>query len=223
MFEKMANSQLLEIILLAAVAGVILFRLYTTLGKRTGSEQPPEYHVTGRDTGEAVATGDKARPAQPAVLERPSDPVLSGLFDISLAERDFDQDKFLAGARAAYEMIETAFAEGDRATLRPLLDIDVYAAFEAAIAQREAHNQKGVFTFVGFKEVKIVGARLKDRRAEIGVSFLAQCISAVLDADGKVVNGNDKTVCEVSDVWTFSREVGARDPNWTLIATAGQE
>jgi predicted lipid-binding transport protein (Tim44 family) len=219
----MANAQLLEIILLAAVAGVVLFRLYTILGRRTGGEHPPDYHVAGRETGEAVAIGDKTAVSQPAVVERPTDPVLSGLFDISLVDRDFDKDKFLSGARAAYEMIETAFAEGDCETLRPLLDADVYAAFESAIALRGKQRQRSVFTFVGYKEVKVATAAMNGYRAEIAVSFEAQCISAVLDTDGKVVEGDDKSVREVSDIWTFARDVRARDPNWMLVATAGKD
>lgn len=218
----MANSQLLEIVLLAVIAGVVLFRLYAVLGKRTGHEPPPDYHVAGRDAGEAVATGDKVKPAKPAGVERPSDPVLSGLFDISLADRDFDKDGFVEGAKSAYEMIETAFFAGDRGSLHMLLDEEVFAAFDAAISAREALGHSCVFTFVGFREVKIVAAGMKNRRAEISVSFEARFISATKDAEGKMVEGDDKTVRDVTDIWTFARDTRARDPNWTLIATAGE-
>lgn len=219
----MANSQLLEIIVLAVIAGVVLFRLYMVLGKRTGHERPSDYHVSGRETGEAVATGDKVKPAQHAGVERPSDPILSGLFDISLADRDFDKDKFIDGARSAYEMIETAFAGGDRQILRALLGDEVYAAFDAAITARETEKRTCVFTFVGLRDARITAAILKNRRAEITVSFEAQFISAVKDADGKTVEGDDRTVRDVTDIWTFARDTRARDPNWILVATAGED
>lgn len=218
----MANAQLLEIFLIAAVAAVVLFRLYMILGRRTGHEQESDYRLSGHEAGEAVAHGNKDKKQRPATaIERPSDPVLSGLFDISLADRGFDKDKFLEGARAAYELIETAFAAGDRETLKPLLDGEVFTAFDAAISAREAKNQRCQFTFVGFQEVKIIAASLKNRTAEIVVGFEARFISAVLDAAGKVIEGDDKAVRDATDIWTFSRNIRDRNPNWVLIATAG--
>jgi predicted lipid-binding transport protein (Tim44 family) len=217
----MADSQLLEIIVIATIAGIVLFRLYMVLGRRTGHERPPQdYRLDGRETGEAVAAGDKiARPASSSV-ERPTDPVASGLFDISLADRGFDRDHFLIGARAAYEMIETAFAAGKREVLRPLLSDEVYAAFDAAISAREAKGCKCGFTFVGFGDVKILTAALKGRIAEIVLSFEARFISETTDAAGTVVEGDGKAVSNVTDIWTFSRDMRSRDPNWTLVATA---
>lgn len=211
---------MLEIILIAMVAGFIVFRLYTVLGRRTGNERPPQdYRLPGSERETVPA---RVTPAAPRPVENISDPVQSGLFDISLADRTFDKDKFLAGARAAYEMIETAFAAGDRETLRPLLGGDVYAAFDAVIFEREKAAHRCNFTFVGFKEVKVLAAALKEHIAEITLCFESQFVSATLDISGKVVDGDDKSVRDVTDIWTFSRDVRARNPNWTLIATAGE-
>jgi predicted lipid-binding transport protein (Tim44 family) len=221
----MADSQLLEIILIATVAGVILFRLYSVLGRRTGNERSPEdYRLPDRQPASrqrdgAVPTGEVSNLASSRIVGRPVDPVLSGLFDISLADRNFDKDKFLAGARSAYEMIETAFANADQASLRPLLSEPVYAAFETALKQRLTDNQTCNFTFIGFKDVKIIAAELKNTVAEITVSFSAQFISAVRDGAGNIVEGDDKTVRQICDIWTFARDVHARNPNWVLTAT----
>ncbi len=225
----MASSQLLDIFLIALVAGVILFRLYTVLGRRTGHERPPQdnYRLSGSPparTGEdsAVPGGEARNVARPALSERPADPVASGLLDIQLADRSFDKDHFVTGARAAYEMIVTAFANNDRTGLRPLLNEEVYAAFEGAMRGRDERGEKVTFTFVGFKEVKIVSAVLKGRIAEITLSFDAQFISATSDAHGALLEGDTKTVRDVNDIWTFSHDVRARDPNWTLVATSGE-
>ncbi len=222
----MANFQLLDILLIATVAGIILFRLYMVLGRRTGHERPPQenYRLSGNPparTGDAPAKDDGRIPARPALAQRPSDPVAGGLVDIQLADRAFDKDHFLSGGRAAYEMIVTAFANNDRAALRPLLSEEVYAAFDAAIRGREQRGEKVAFTFVGFKDVKIVAAALKGRMAEVTLTFGAQFISATTDAHEALIEGDTKTVREVIDVWTFSRDVRARDPNWTLVATSG--
>jgi len=223
----MANSQLLDIFLIAMVAGVILFRLYTVLGRRTGHERPPQenYRLSApAQTGEdaSVTTGEGPSAARPALTDRPADPVAGGLLDIQLADRGFNKDHFVTGARAAYEMIVTAFANNDRAGLRPLLSEEVYTAFEGAIRGREERSEKVTFTFVGFKEVKIIAAALKGRVAEITLIFDAQFISATSDAHGALIEGDIKTVRGVTDTWTFSRDVRARDPNWTLVATSGE-
>jgi predicted lipid-binding transport protein (Tim44 family) len=225
----MANSQLLDIFLIAMVAGIILFRLYTVLGRRTGHERPPQDNYRfSRNPDAAPPADDKvvtlpergAVRADPA-SEQPADPVARGVLDIKLADRNFEAEHFVAGARSAYEMIVTAFAKGDRATLRPLLSGEVFGAFDHAIAARETRHETIAFTFVGFKDVKIVEAGLKARTAEITLAIGAQFISATSDASGTVVEGDPKSVRDVTDVWTFSRDTRARDPNWMLIATSG--
>jgi predicted lipid-binding transport protein (Tim44 family) len=221
----MANSELLDIVLIA-VAGFLLFRLYTVLGRRTGHERPPQDAYRLQPNPEAPAApaaednvvslpGAKAAPANPA------DPVARGILDIRLADRNFEPEHFLSGARQAYEMIVTAFANGDRAGLRPLLSDEVFHAFDGSIAARESAHEHTAFTFVGFKDAKIVEAALKARIAEVTVAFGAQFISATLSEAGAVVEGDAKTVRDVTDVWTFSRDTRARDPNWTLVATSG--
>jgi predicted lipid-binding transport protein (Tim44 family) len=142
--------------------------------------------------------------------------------DIKLADRNFDTDHFVEGARKAYEMIVTAFARGDRDALRPLLSDEVYATFDNVIAEREARKEKVEFTFVGFREVKIVSAALQKNAADIAVTFSAQFISATLDSEGKILDGDPKAVRDVTDQWSFERNVRASDPNWRLVATSGE-
>jgi predicted lipid-binding transport protein (Tim44 family) len=219
----MASSQLLDIVLIA-VAGFLLFRLYTVLGRRTGHERPPQDNYRLAPDAAPPAAEDAAAPlpvAKRAEQPAQADPVARGLMDIKLADRGFETEHFLSGARQAYEMIVTAYANGDRASLRPLLSGEVYKAFDAAIAAREGAKEHTQFTFVGFKDAKIVQAALKSREAEITVAFGAQFISATTDGSGQLVEGDAKAVRDVTDVWTFSRDTRARDPNWTLVATSG--
>lgn len=234
------DSQYLEILILATVAGIVLFRLYTVLGRRTGNERPPrETYGLERSPAQSqtnsqaksqakagdnvVALPDRGSPRAEAGIEKPSDPVSRGLLDIKLADSHFDASEFLGGARQAYEMIVTAFAAGDLATLKPLLSKDVYAAFEDGVKAREGRGEKTEFTFVGFKDAKIAEAVLKGRNAEIGISFSAQFISVTRNSAGQPVDGDARTVREVTDHWTFSRDVRSSDPNWTLIGTSGDE
>ncbi len=218
---NMADSQLLTIVLIASVACVILYRLYTVLGRRTGHERPPQenYPLGARQAENAVGAAAKISHISP---DRPSDPVASSLLDIGLADRTFDKEQFLKGARAAYEMILTAFASGDRTTLKPLLSDEVYAAFDAAIRQRETAGHKASLTLVGFTDVKIIAAALKNSIADITLAYSVRLISATADADGKVVDGDPTAVQDITDVWSFTRDVRAHDPNWVLIATSSE-
>lgn len=221
----MQDSQLLDIVLVAVTA-VLLFRLYTVLGRRTGNERSrDEVRLSSPplpQTKDNVATLPDRGSAKPdQVRENVSEPVAQVLMDIKLADRSFETERFIAGARGAYEMILTAFANADRATLKPLLNEEVFAAFDREIRTREERKEKVAFTFVGFKDTKIVHAAVKSRTGEITVVFGAQFISATTDASGAVTQGDTKTVRDVSDVWTFARDLRARDPNWTLIATSG--
>lgn len=218
----MANTQLLEILLLALVAGVILFRLYTVLGRRTGDEPPPKAYRVGPPAEQSADKPVVALPA-PRGVDMPTDPLARGLMEIKLADRNFEQGHFLAGARHAYELVLTAFSNNDRVTLKPLLSDEVYAAFDAAIREREARGETVHFTFIGFKDVKIVAAALRGKMADITVAFTAQFISSTANAQGEVVAGDPKSVHEVTDIWAFERNVRAGDPNWTLVHTSGEE
>ncbi|HWA69886.1 MAG TPA: Tim44/TimA family putative adaptor protein [Rhizomicrobium sp.] len=183
----MPDTQTLGLVIAASLAGLVCLRLYWVLGRRTGQEP---------QRGPAPTL-----PAQPAPqLLEPPVAGGNGLLDIQLADRSFDTQKFLSGARQAYARIVGAFAAGDRDTLRPLLSPDVYAAFDAGIAGRS----EAPAAFVRLSDARIVGAALHGTAAEITLAFTAQ-----------FANGS------VTDVWTFARTTDAADPNWTLVATSG--
>jgi len=169
------------------VAGIICFRLYSILGRRTGHEPSPQ----------PVPASRALSPPPPVPEGQPSS---NGLLDIQLADRGFDVSKFLAGARQAYTHIVNAFVKGDREALRPLLSPDVFAAFDAGIAARTEPAAE----LVKLHDAKITGSALHGREAEITVAFIAE-----------FATGN------ITDVWTFDRNLDSSDPNWVLVATSG--
>jgi predicted lipid-binding transport protein (Tim44 family) len=198
---EMPDTQLIEILIAAMVAGVILFRLYTVLGRRTGHEPPRA------DRAAASQAGTALRPAPV-----PAEPQARSLFDIQLADPSFEANHFLKGARTAYEMILKAFASGDRASLKPLLSDEVYKAFDTEIAARG--SAPAPENLAGLTDAHILQAALDEGTAEITVSFRAQF------ATGAPAS-KDYVQRDVTDIWTFARRIGASNPNWTLIATSG--
>jgi predicted lipid-binding transport protein (Tim44 family) len=234
-------------IIYATIAVVIFVKLRSVLGQRTGRERPPYDPYSARDTvrpstNDRSSTNDNVvalpgRAAEP--VPKPVDaavaadrwsgiaalgsPVAAGLDAIAREDKSFDGKHFVAGARAAYEMIVTAFAEGDRRTLKNLLSRDVYDGFEAAIRDREAKGETAESRFVSIDKSDITDAELRGRTAQITIRFVSQLVSVTRDRAGAVIEGSPEKVTDVTDVWTFARDLSSRDPNWKLVATeAGQ-
>jgi predicted lipid-binding transport protein (Tim44 family) len=220
-------------IIFLIIAVVIFMRLGSVLGRRTGNE-PSRFDprvktpAGGARNDNIVALPPRERPSAPTEapdlepLSRyaePDTPFYEGLVAVAKASPDFDPEHFLVGAKAAYEMIVTAFAQGDRSTLKNLLAPDVYDGFISAIAEREARRHKAELTFIGLEEAKLTSAELEGRTARISVRFLAELITCVRDSEGKVVEGDATEVQTIRDGWTFARETSSRDPNWKLVAT----
>jgi predicted lipid-binding transport protein (Tim44 family) len=235
-------------IIYAAIAVVIFVQLRRVLGQRTGRERPPYDPYSARDTlrpstNERPSTNDNVvalpgRAAEPppkpvevappagdrwSGLAEPGSTVAAGLDAIAREDKSFDGKHFIAGARAAYEMIVTAYAEGDRRTLKNLLSRDVYDGFEAAIREREAKGETAESRFVSIDKSDITDAELRARTAQVTIRFVSQLVSVTRDRNGAVIDGSPEKVTDVTDVWTFARDLSSRDPNWKLVATeAGQ-
>jgi predicted lipid-binding transport protein (Tim44 family) len=145
--------------------------------------------------------------------------VEQGLLTIFQADPAFDAGHFLDGSKQAYEMLVMAFAEGNRKVLKDLLSREVFDGFSAAIADRESRSEQIDQSFVGINKANIVEAEMKGGTAQITVKFVSQLISATRDKAGLVTSGDPQKIKEVTDVWTFARDIQARSPNWRLIAT----
>ncbi len=135
------------------------------------------------------------------------------------ASPGFALDPFIAGAKAAYEMIVTAFASGDRQTLQNLLDKDVLDSFTAAIEARESREASMTTQVVSIDQITIEDAGMHGRFAQITLRFASKLISATHDKSGALIDGNPDKSVDMIDIWTFARDVNSRDPNWKLIAT----
>jgi predicted lipid-binding transport protein (Tim44 family) len=244
--ESMHNVFDIYTIIFLALAVFIFLRLRSVLGQRTGRERPPYDPYSAREqvrepsrasdkvvtlpprpkTIEAVANKpaesaeeEEAAPVRWKGIASPDSPLAAGLDAIAAADADFDAHHFLTGARAAYEMIVNAYADGDRRTLKNLLSREVYEGFESAIGEREKRGETVENKFVSIDSAEIAGAEMRGRTAQLTVRFHSKLITATRDNNGNVIDGSAERVSDVTDVWTFARDVSARDPNWKLIAT----
>jgi predicted lipid-binding transport protein (Tim44 family) len=222
------GDQVIDIILFAMVAAFLVFRLWSVLGRRTGNERTPaEPRRPMIDVTPRAAAGDNVVPlpdrGRPAPPPREAGPLGAGLAQISAADPHFRVDAFVDGARHAFDLIVKSFADGDTATLRPLLSDEVYDVFAEAIRHRLATKETVETRVVSMADPEVVEARLDGRTASITLKFVSSQISATRTADGKIVEGDAERAVEHTDFWTFARNVRASDPNWILASTGPHE
>ena len=197
----MNNSfEYLDIILLAMIAGFIILRLRGILGRKTGHEKkvfrnPLNKKVTQRDTEKKV---------------------------VNLSSNNLDdvaREQFIKGAKAAYEMIITSFAKGDKNALKPLLNKEIYRNFSDEIDHRKKEKLKSELTFVGVKSAEIKNFEKKDNIYIFTVNFVSEIITCKKDKNNKVIEGNPDIIKTVNDVWKFSKNMWSSNPNWYLVET----
>jgi len=231
-------------LLFLVLAVIIILRLRSVLGRKSSEDdarverykaeqraraaagQGQDKIVTLPRRDRADASPEKAAASATADIEEKvrtlasgNEPLAEGLMSVARADSSFDPEHFLVGARQAYEMIVTAFAEANRKTLKGLLSKDVFEGFSAALTEREGRGEQIDQSFVGINKADIVEAEVKGGMAHVTVRFASELISATRDRDGTVIAGDPKRIKEVIDIWTFARDIGSRDPNWKLVAT----
>ena len=217
-------------IILLGICMVVVYRLISVLGSKTGNERPPFTHRDSESDGNVItlpgARREEAAQQQVPIktafdkLAPAGSALAKALTEIRDADHRFEPDHFLSGCRAAYEIIVTAFAAGDRKSLKPLISGDVYKSFDSAISERESQGKSLESNFVGVEKAEIVDAALKQRIAEVTVKFVSEVISVTKNADGAVIEGDPTTVRKITDIWTFARDTTSSNPNWKLVGTA---
>lgn len=246
----MTNGTIDVFTLIALIAAIVVaFKLRSVLGQRTDDDdarverrmRPPEPQDQDHGGADNVVTlptahvdHDEGRPEPPEPTEEEiqqrieqvanKDPrLMRGLQSIREVDPNFDPGHFIDGAKQAYEMIVTAFAEGNLKALREFLSDDVYRSFEAAIDEREKDGVILDQTFVGITKSDVLEAVVADGAANIAVHFGSEMISATRDKDGEVKAGDPNKVEDITDIWTFSRDISTEraraNPNWKLVAT----
>ena len=220
------GSQMIQIIILAAIALFLILRLRSILGTREGYEKSHEVSGGGparrRDRSFEVIEGGSADPDIADFVDPDSD-AGKALVDMKRVDHNFNVADFSHGARAAYEMIVMAYENGDVDTLRQYLTPEVFEPFEAAINARKAKGLTVEASFAGIREVKLTDAHF-DRatnEADITVRFVGELTSVVRDPDGRIVEGAPNELKQQKDVWTFTRSMVSENPNWLLTGTGG--
>jgi len=203
------------------IAAFLVLRLRSILGKRQGFERqtPPVQPNPARPPAGPIIDA-RAEPVQPAAAQtvpEAASPTGQALAQMRALDKSFDPARFLAGADQAFRMIVAAFAAGDRAGLRALLSDETYKAFEQAVSAREKAGETQVSEIRSMQHVSIDTAELKGRVGSVTVRIVSDQVSYTRDKDGRPLTGTD-AVTEITDLWTFERDLSQQDPTWRLVA-----
>ena len=228
------GTQYIDVVLFALVAVFLGLRLRSVLGRRTGNEKPPPEQSYRQDWRGGMGQSQPRPPGSGQVIDvrpvanrttnQPGANQPPGIAAIMEADPSFSPEGFMAGARGAFEMILHAFAEGDEATLRGLLETQVFESFSGAIRARNEAGEICANTLDGIEHAEIAEAGLASTaQARITVRFASKQRHATRDHEGKVIDGDPDHVLELVDLWTFTRDLRSRDPNWHLAATSTPE
>lgn len=212
----------IDLVLFGMIAAFLVLRLRGILGRRTGFERPSQAERTAAPAadprGARPATPAETRPVAAArALPDAGSPAGLTLARMQTVDRTFDAQRFLGGAEAAFRLIVAGFAAGDRVQLRALLGDDTYRSFETAIAAREAAGETQRSEIRSVEHASIEDAALDGTIAHITVRIVSDQIAETLGKDGRPVAGAD-AVAEITDLWTFTRDLSQPDPAWRLTA-----
>ncbi len=216
------DADLLITLIFAAIAVFVILKLRSVLGTRTGFEKKNEPYVPAERGEKVIPLPDRRQP-EAAPASKPEPAMDAGTAAIRRADPSFDPERFVEGAKMAFEMIVTAFAKGEEKALEPLLAPNVYESFTADIRRRREAGETRETTVAGIRQARIDQARLEGREARVTVLIVSEQINVTRDREGTVIDGDPKTAETVSDLWTFARDTRSRDPNWQLVETAAAD
>jgi predicted lipid-binding transport protein (Tim44 family) len=209
------EKNIMDIIILAAIAGFILYRLYKVLGQEVGFKP-------GAAPQEELAPVPVSR--KTASKHTASDEIKDKIRDLQALDTQFDQTNFLNGATSAFEMILAAFNQGDRSTLKSLLTKQFYPIFDKAIATREKKKEIWDNTLIRVQSSEITDVKIeKQTQVIITVKFVSDQILVTKNARGNIIEGDPDQIEVLTDIWTFTRDATSDDPNWLLAQTSTSE
>ena len=191
------DLQFFDIIIFAAIAVFIIYRLRSVLGKRTGfqKKQADQQFVKKQPTQK----NEEVKIPQLKENEQKLENVYRKL-------PSFEHKAFLEGAKKAFEIIITAFNKGDKTTLKNLVSKDVYKAFESAINDGSNNPNSQFYSLVieGIDDAKVENGKIT-----IGVNFISE----------QILSDNEEEIVKNKDTWVFEKPENSSGPAWTLVST----
>ena len=213
----------IDILIFAAIALFLIFRLRSILGSRDGFEQKrPE-----QSTFDGTAQTDNDNVPKKIVPLRTKKAASNmangqGLEAVRRADPLFKDDEFMQGAASAFSMVLQAFADGDLSTLRRLLAFELYEEFAQSIHARDKEGDQLTITVHAINDVQLTDGSVKDFIASVTVTFVSEQSRTVKNNAGDIVEDESEERAVITDIWVFERDTQLDDPNWKLVETQNE-
>ena len=216
---------MLQIFILAAVAIFLFWRLRAVLGSRDGFEKNIKNVKTSKKLIKSTNIIEEPSKADPDddIFDYVEENSRSA--DVFKKMKEFDSDfsvnKFVSGAKVAYEIIIMAFENGDTEKLGGLLEQKVLKSFKSVIEKRKKDGLVIEAKFIGMRDIRIIDASFSEKTkiADITLSFKSEISTVVKDAEGSVVEGHPDEIKKQKDTWVFTKDLSKKSPIWLLKST----
>ncbi len=219
-------GQYFDILVLLVVVAVIFYRLRSVLG--ISQENKEKRKITEENAAKIFDLLIKEAEQKQLNTVLSNDIVSEKNDDMNLSETDvvlqnipnFDKNRFLSGAKKAFEVIVEAFAKGDVSTLEMLVNKNLLKKFQDVWEQRKINGVVAETDFIGFNDAEIIEAKISSNNvAKIIVKFVSEQVNLLKNKQGDVIEGDDRFIQCITDVWTFERALTSSNPNWLLVST----
>lgn len=228
----------MDIIFFAAVAFYIFFKLFKQFGRIDEEEKKQieeklalkrkeilamQSQVMKQLQQKAIPLSSAENPSQnqaeKSILDSLDESTKQNFLKI-LQSANITAEFFVNGAKSAFEMVLKAFAKGDLESLKFLLSEKISQGFTAAINQRQAQEKILTTNLISIEKTEIISALIIDNFASIAVKFISQQINYISDKNGQIIEGRKDEITQLTDIWTFKKEITSPDPNWVVCATS---
>ena len=215
----------IDILIFAAIALFLIFRLRSILGNRDGFEQKRPEQSAFDATAQTENDNSAPKKIVPLRANTADNPLANGhgLDAVRRADPSFKDDEFMQGAASAFSFILQAFADGDLATLRRLLAFELYEEFAGSVHTRNKEGDQLAITVHSIDDVQLTDARVKDFIASVTVKFVSQQSRVVKNSGGDVIEDESEEQATITDIWVFERDTQLNDPNWKLVETQSED
>ena len=215
----------IDILIFAAIALFLIFRLRSILGNRDGFEQKRPEQSAFDATAQTENDNSAPKKVVPLRTGSVADTLANGqgLEAVRQADPSFRDDEFMQGAASAFSLILQAFADGDLATLRRLLAFELYEEFANSVHTRNKDGDQLAITVHSIDDVRLTDATVKDYIASVTVKFVSQQSRVVKNSGGEVIEDESEDKATITDIWVFERDTQLNDPNWKLVETQSED
>tara|TARA_B100000242_G_scaffold292114_1_gene266807 strand:+ start:125 stop:805 length:681 start_codon:yes stop_codon:yes gene_type:complete len=220
----MNNIPYIDILILAMIAIFIINRLRNVLGKKTGNESDIVEKFTQRKSAFKESEPDSISDEKVTKLDHKikktfhsNKKINSVINEIIKIDNNFEINSFFEGAKKAFEFILTEYSNNNLKVLEKLVNKNIYKEFENQINLRTDKNEELEITVISVKTPEIKSVNLEKKyTAYFKLLFSSEQVQITKNSKGDIIDGDSNQILQIKEIWTFSKNLKSKDPNWIL-------